>query len=294
MSASNYGSVQTLIAIDNPVLRKGLNEAFRALGFGKLTTAGRPDQMRTALEQGTFDLIIMSSDMDGDFTAGQIAELRAGRLGEDPFAIVIMLLAVADQGHIRRVIDCGPDDLLLLPVSPKQLLARVDALAKARKPFVVTQDFIGPDRRKEQRPGGMTVPLLEVPNPLKARLANLSDDALRRQIGEAKTRLNGQRLERDIVQVLWLKDAITACLNTDPVEAVKMRAWIERMGEVAEDALRRVPQAAETHLPAVAEDLAAKAKAVDAGGKGALEPLVAACSQFAAEFKRFLPRRQAG
>ena len=38
------------------------------------------------------------------------------------------------------------DDLLLMPVAPAQVMTRIDNLMQGRKPFIVTHDYIGPDR----------------------------------------------------------------------------------------------------------------------------------------------------
>lgn len=293
MTVTNYSGVKALIAIDNPVLSKGLNEALRRLGFTDLVSAGKLASFQNALAERTFDLILMTSDLEGSFVGQAIADMRNGRLGEHPFAIVIMLLAAADQTYIRRVIDCGPDDLLLLPVSPKQLLGRIEALTRSRKPFVVTQDFIGPDRRKEQRPGGNSARLIEIPNPLKARTTDLPVEVLRGQIAKALDVLNVQKLDCACAQILWLKDAMAEAVRGD--DAGQLRSFALKLQQMAGDVVNHLPKSGSADPARLAADLAAQAGAVGASGKTVDGPqvsaLMALCEQTAEAVKLHLSQR---
>jgi hypothetical protein len=81
---------------------------------------------------------------------------------------------------------------------------RVKALAERRKRFVVTMDYIGPDRRREARGSGAEC--VEVPNPLNVRgMQNLAEEEADRHIAAAirlgKETLNSQKIRRDAVQL---------------------------------------------------------------------------------------------
>jgi hypothetical protein len=81
---------------------------------------------------------------------------------------------------------------------------RIRQLGERRKGFVVTSDYIGPDRRRTPRPGDP--PCLEAPNPLKLRaLDTATDEEIGRLIIESvvagRDQLNRERLRRDAVQL---------------------------------------------------------------------------------------------
>jgi hypothetical protein len=93
-----------------------------------------------------------------------------------------MLLAESDQDFVRKISNAGPDHMMLLPVAPGPMLKRIDDFALSRRPFVVTLDYTGPDRRKGFRPGCEEIPLVDVPNPLKASTRNIPDNVRQSEI----------------------------------------------------------------------------------------------------------------
>ena len=80
VNETKFSNVHTLLAVENPLLRKGLSEAFRHAGFAKLADASAPDTLGKALSETPFDLIIMVAEMQGVFVGHLISELRHGRL----------------------------------------------------------------------------------------------------------------------------------------------------------------------------------------------------------------------
>ncbi len=152
MAKRDYGSVRALVAVDDSRLRDGLLDAFARAGLPPAAMAATPAALRDALAAGV-DLAVISHDLAGEFVAPLIAEVRRGRLGPQPFPIVVALVAGGDPGLARRVSDCGPDDILALPVTPAAVLRQVGVyVGGARKPLVVTPGYAGPERRSGPRP----------------------------------------------------------------------------------------------------------------------------------------------
>ena len=80
----------------------------------------------------------------------------------------------------------GADYLVAAPFSPKQIIDRIRAIVHHRTPFVVTSDYIGPDRRDGGR--GTELPLIDVPNSLRAKV-----------LGEYNFRLMSQAIEEKLI-----------------------------------------------------------------------------------------------
>jgi hypothetical protein len=107
------------------------------------------------------------------------------------------------------VVSSGADDLLLRPFSTAVLGSRIEAHIERRKGFVITTDYVGPDRRGDAvRPGGTE--LFDPPNSLRMKAREkLSDDAIVRrlegELKQAREKLNCEKLRRDSFQicVLW-------------------------------------------------------------------------------------------
>jgi hypothetical protein len=122
------------------------------------------------------------------------------------------------------VISSGADDLLLRPFSTAVLGSRIETHIERRKGFVITTDYVGPDRRKDSnRPS--SVELFEPPNSLKMKAKDkLASDVIARRLDaelkSAREKLTGEKLRRDSFQVciLWrlVQDAPLVAGQTSP------------------------------------------------------------------------------
>lgn len=226
------------------MIRTGLRGALFSIGFRTINETASFIKLHDLIEQDAIDLLITSSELEGNDTGFLISEMRNQRLGPNPFLVVITLLANAEPDYVKRVIDSGADDLLLTPVQPDQLILRIEKLTRTRKPFVVTHDYTGPDRRTKARAFEThSAPMLEVPNPLKfrAETTGLDGTRLNRAIAETAITLNRIKIERYAVQIDWLVTHIHATIRdgvtTDPAA---LAPYTGKLSHVAEDMIRRM------------------------------------------------------
>src|SRR3546814_312460 len=145
-----------------------LREFDSVKGFADLITVARPD------------LVFMDLAMPEGDAVALVSDLRHGRLGVNPYLPIILTSWESDMQLVRRVVDAGADDLLVKPLSTRIILDRIETVALHRKPFVVTSDYIGPDRRKAVARRDSNVPLIEVPNPLREKMLGRPIDAAAR------------------------------------------------------------------------------------------------------------------
>lgn len=215
-----------------------------SIGFRTISETASFVKLHDLIAQDAIDLLITSSELEDNDTGFLISEMRNQRLGVNPFLVVITLLANAEPDYVKKVIDSGADDLLLMPVQPDQMILRIEKLTRARKPFVVTHDYIGPDRRTKARAFEThSAPMLQVPNPLKfrAEATTLDGTRLNRMIGESATTMNRMKIERYAVQIDWLVTHIHATIRdgvaADPAE---LTPHTSKLVKVAEDMVKRM------------------------------------------------------
>jgi DNA-binding response OmpR family regulator len=145
-------SIGTLIAVGQDGTQRDLVEAFIAADIPSPKQADDSGGLREAMSGNELDLIVMSSHLGGDFVAPMISEIRRGKLGPHPFPIIIVLAEDRDPVNLRQISNCGPDDIVVLPCEPEDLLARINIfLAGARRPLVVNAGYAGPERRNKER-----------------------------------------------------------------------------------------------------------------------------------------------
>jgi len=229
MQNKDYGGVRVLLAMENRLVRQGLQRALETVGFKRAVEVTSLERMISNLAALPYDVIVTTTELGIDLVPPFLAQLRQGALVHHPLPIIIPLLVNNETEYIRKVIDSGPDDLLQTPVIPSQLLSRLAGLAEKRKAFVVTSDYVGPDRRTSVRPGTMQVPLLEAPNPLAMRIAKLPEDAMTTEIARAADRLRAMRLARYTFELQWLLRAIRALYEQESQDPAKLISFCERI-----------------------------------------------------------------
>ena len=236
VTKTNFRAVQTLIAVDNKIVRTGLRESFKQDGFDFFTEVADRQTLQKTMNESVFDLIIMGAEINGFFVAPIVGALRNGRLKHHPFPIVIMLLAEGQQAYVQKIIEVGPDDVMMMPVAPGPMLRRVEGYAVRRRPFVVTAAYIGPDRRTAgPRPGTEIIPLVDVPNPLKSSIANVSAEQRQSEIDLTKLMINTLKMERYAVQLRWLDNTINTMFRENEVDFSKLSSFAMRIKYIVED-----------------------------------------------------------
>ncbi len=258
MAEFRFENVRLLLADANAQIRHGIKSALFHEGFRDIIDSGSFPVLLDTVERNLVDVVVCDADLPGGDVCGLIDQVRHHKIGDNPFLVSLVLTGDPSQELVKRVVDSGADDLVVKPVSPGALISRLKMLARGRKPFVVTHDYIGPDRRKAARETPQSVPLLDVPNPLRSRAVSNADSAsLQRLIDAAAVRVNQQKMERYAVQIGWLAERITPhfadgkLTSGVPTLRNEILAHLRRLSFVAEDLgyrMRGTPYAHVTEL----------------------------------------------
>ena len=109
-------------------------------------------------------------------------------------------------------VDSDADDLMVKPISPKQLFTQINLLINHRRAFVVTSHFVGPDRRNRGRSEEVSsMPMIEVPNSLREKALGEAQIQIEHQerIERARILINERQLERQTQEAVALTNQIT-------------------------------------------------------------------------------------
>jgi len=253
--STSFESVRLLICDPSQMVRSALKGALFAQSFRTINDTAGFVKLHDMLAQDAVDLVVAAQQLEHHDIGYLVQEMRHQRVGTNPFVVIIMLLSNSDPDNVRKAIDSGADDLLLLPVAPAALMTRINNILQNRKPFIVTHDYIGPDRRSKARPGQQAAPILPVPNPIKARVEDgLDGTRFERHVKDAAAALNRMKIERHAVQVDWLASHICAGIRDGTDDGPKVAAYASRLALTAEDILVRIKGTpAEAHFGTVAD-----------------------------------------
>ncbi len=218
---TDFTNIRAIIGESNPEIRHALRASLHPFGFRNIIDTARLDTVVEAIKGDSVDLVICDHLLpDGGFV-DVVRKVRHHQLGKNPFLVVIALVGDPSRDQIMAAIDSGADDLVAKPISTALLMDRISRLTKERqRHFIITSDYIGPDRRKAARPGATT----------------------------ASRALNEQKMERHSVQINYLVDHIRPHYLMGMADEEEVVPLLDRLLYTAEDISRRLHDSSYTHI----------------------------------------------
>jgi two-component system, OmpR family, phosphate regulon response regulator PhoB len=239
-AAVDLTKVKALVCEPSLPIRQGIRLALNNVGIRDLVEATTFLAAHKACQEGDHDFLVINQEIEGNETTFMMKDLRACALGRDPFILTVMLLSSREEPKVRAAIDCGPDDLLLIPFAPDQLMNRLRVLVERRKPFVVTHDYIGPDRRAAPRPGATSATQFQVPNPVRARGTNLPRDRYDRMKMDSIGIIGVERIKRLAATMDWECNALTVSIRDGNMTPESTYRSLFKLEQVAGELSKRV------------------------------------------------------
>jgi DNA-binding response OmpR family regulator len=180
-----------------------------ALGFRKTETVSTLEAFLESCQKSPPDIALCEAQGQAEDLCALIQQMRQGGAGYNPFIVIIVTAWDKNTALINRVVSSGADDLLLRPFSTALLGQRIETHVDRRKGFVITTEYVGPDRRRDNSRAS-NVELFDPPNSLKMKAKDrLSSDEIARRLDlelkTAREKLTIEKLRRDSFQVciLW-------------------------------------------------------------------------------------------
>ncbi|MBI1212232.1 MAG: response regulator [Alphaproteobacteria bacterium] len=204
--------------------RSTTRTALNMMGFRQIFATSDYGEMLGTLRGKIFDLFIADITQDTSKICDLVGSMRSGTAGGNPFVHVVLMAWKLEDDLVKRALNCGADDLITRPYSVGFLSGRMKSLTEARKSFVVTSDYIGPDRRRDPTRGVSAIPMFDVPNTLRmrtrpdAQLVRIEGE-IPNAIRESRAKINAERARRDVFHLsvigYFVQEALTA---TQPLE----------------------------------------------------------------------------
>jgi len=124
------GDVSILIVEDSSFNRLVLKKRLAELGYTRVTEATDGVEGLTALERGTFDVVLLDLEMPRLDGIGVLEHLHAARGAAPP---VIVISALTEMEKIVRCIELGAEDYLPKSFDPPLLRARLGAVLEKKR-----------------------------------------------------------------------------------------------------------------------------------------------------------------
>jgi DNA-binding response OmpR family regulator len=209
MSRLSYETAETLVYDPVVANRTATRSLLYHLGFRRIDTVASLETLTDTMKRKPPDLALCEAQGSEGELCAMIQSLRQGATGYNPFVVIIVTAWEKSSTLVGNVLNSGADDLLLRPFSTALLGQRIVGHIERRKGFVITSDYVGPDRRSGSgRPSN--VELFQPPNSLRMKAKDglsVEETNLKFEtsLKEAREALNAEKLRRDAFQVcvLW-------------------------------------------------------------------------------------------
>jgi len=169
MESSFYSLAQMLVCDPVASNRAATRSALYSLGCRNIEIVANLQDFGEALDRRPPDLAICEAQDNETALCRVIREVRHGQHSYNPFVVIMVTAWTTSAALITQISNAGADDLLLRPFSAAVLDKHIRAHVLHRKPFIVTADYIGPERRSGSARGTGAV-CLNPPNSIKMAL----------------------------------------------------------------------------------------------------------------------------
>ncbi|MFP4518771.1 MAG: response regulator receiver protein [Oceanicaulis sp.] len=233
MSDTDYRRASVVLYDPVHVNLRTTRYALQQIGFREIASLSTlRDLKRQVQDEAPHLLVAETADHEAELFR-LVRSIRSGDLSNNPFAAILLTSWKRDTSVVRQAISCGADDVIIRPFSTSFADERIRVLVKARKPFIVTSDYIGPDRRRDPaREGG--APPIVAPNLLKAVVED--DEAAlskaRAWIDEAQRTVDAERLRRLCLRVIIGAEAAMREMGAGRTPAMDVGEFVRGAGEV--------------------------------------------------------------
>jgi len=144
-------TLQVLIVDDNRFHRSLIRNALASQGIHTHWEAEDAKSAERLMSEQDVDLIILDNNMPGEKGAAFTRRLRRKGIPGNPCTPVIMVSAYGDEGIIMAARNSGVHEYILKPFNIVTLLKRIVSTFKYPRDFVIAPEYVGPDRRWEQK-----------------------------------------------------------------------------------------------------------------------------------------------
>jgi len=151
MSDMDISQVNVLIVEDNLHFRTLMRTILMALGVETVEEARDGAEAMEVLASFDADLAIIDWKMDGVDGVECVRRIRNGGDNVSRFLPIIMVTGYTDESLAQEARNAGVSDFLSKPISAKSLLSRIVSVISENRPFIESDDYFGPDRRRRDK-----------------------------------------------------------------------------------------------------------------------------------------------
>lgn len=145
---SSLQALQVLLVDDNQHMRAITSAVLQSAGVRTVREAADGGAALEVLRDQAVDLAIVDFNM---FPLDGVEFTRLVRNSPDtanPYLPIIMMTGHSEKSRVYEARDAGVTEFVVKPITAKAILDRIQSVIFRPRPFVKTEDYFGPDRRR--------------------------------------------------------------------------------------------------------------------------------------------------
>lgn len=146
----NLSRLSALIVDDDTNMRAILRMTLEACGFKEIEVANCAPKAFEIIKSVQPDLVITDWEMAGGGGIELVRLVRTNPDSPDHFLPIVLLTGYTHSESVQMARDAGATDFLAKPISAKRVVDRIIHLIEKPRPFVKSEDFFGPCRRRRE------------------------------------------------------------------------------------------------------------------------------------------------
>jgi CheY-like chemotaxis protein len=146
-----FERLRLLLVDDNHHMRLLLTEILRAIGVREVVEATNGAEALQALRNNPIDIVMTDLAMQPMDGIDLVRRLRGGD-SPNPMVPVIMITGHSTLRRVAEARDAGVTEFLSKPVTARGVIERINRVVEHPRPFVKTNSYFGPDRRRRDDP----------------------------------------------------------------------------------------------------------------------------------------------
>ncbi len=147
--AASLEQVRFLLVDDNVHMMNIVKAMLRGYGAVEVFEAKTVEDAVERLKRSAPDIMILDYQMAEEDGVAFIRRLRTDPDSPAPYIPVIMLTAHADRARVVAARDAGVNAFCAKPVTAVDLMKKIAAVIDDPRPFVRSDGYAGPDRRRQ-------------------------------------------------------------------------------------------------------------------------------------------------
>ncbi len=144
-----YDLLKILLVDDNHHMRVLLSEILKAIGVRQIYEAGDGAQGLQMMRNHPIDIIMTDLSMQPLDGIDFVRLLRRSPDSPDQMCPVIMITGHSTMTRVNEARNAGVTEFLTKPLTARGVIERIGQVVDHPRPFVRTDDYFGPDRRRK-------------------------------------------------------------------------------------------------------------------------------------------------